>query len=202
MSFTLRCRLGNDPIRNPRNGKPDGLKRFRTAFDAQLRRRSGWEVRKSGVAAVLAIGAAGLLALDASPAKAVLLTTGAAPNTSPFGGSVCADVSGNSLASPTNVQAWDCLGGPNQQFELYGWTVFTEGAHLCLDVFGGGTTPGTRVVSATCNGTGAQQWYYADGFIVNYPSKLCLDATNLANGTQLIINTCNSGSVSQQWQLK
>lgn len=160
-------------------------------------------MRMKFTCAALAMGTACLFALDSSPAKALILTTGQASTGAPYGGYVCADVSGNSLNSPTNVQAWDCNGAPNQQFEWYALTIYTEGAQRCLDVFAGKTSPGSKVDSATCNGTRAQLWYYTGGQIVNDNGNpnLCLDAGNAQNGTQLVINRCN-GSASQQWQLK
>ena len=44
-------------------------------------------------------------------------------------------------------------------------------------------------------------WEYNNGQIINAHSGLCLDATNMANGTQLIMNDCNGGT-SQNWYLK
>jgi Ricin-type beta-trefoil lectin domain len=202
MSITLGCCLGSDSNQKARNREQDAMKQTHAIPGVPSSRCVGWATRRIGMAAALAIGVAGLLALDASPANALLLTTGPASTGIPFGGYVCADVRANSTA-PAVVQAWDCHGAPNQQYEWYGWTIYTEGAHLCLDVLGGGTKPGTPVQSYPCNGTGAQQWYYYNnGLIYNLHSNLCLDAGNLANGTQLIINTCNSSSASQQWQLK
>jgi Ricin-type beta-trefoil lectin domain len=155
-------------------------------------------------AAAVAMTGAGLLTFDASPTEAAILTVGAGLGP-PYGGGTCADVRGNSLAPGTPVQAFECLAGPNQQFELYGaptlGTIYTEGGQMCLDVVGGGTAPGTPVDSYTCNGTPAQQWYYDDGLIVYGRTDLCLDAGNMANTTQLIVNTCD-GSNSQQWQIK
>jgi hypothetical protein len=103
------------------------------------------------------------------------------------------------------VQAFGCLAGPNQQFEIYsnpnGGPIYTLGGQRCLDVVGSGTAPGTPVDSYTCNGTAAQWWWYYEGEIVYPNGLLCLDAENMDNTTQLIVNTCN-GSNSQQWQFK
>jgi hypothetical protein len=149
--------------------------------------------------AALVVSAGGSL-FECAPAQAAVFSVGNGFG-APFGGSVCADVAGGNLSTPTKVQAWQCLAGPNQQFEFYGSTIFALGGQRCLDVWLGGTTPGTTVDSYSCNGTGAQQWYYYRGQIVNLQSGLCLDATNMLNGTQLIINSCSSSS-SQQWQIK
>jgi len=99
------------------------------------------------------------------------------------------------------VQAYDCQAAPDEQFEWVDYTIFTLGAQRCLDVFADNTSPGAKVDSAICNGTGAQVWYYDNGQIVNAHSGLCLDATNMANETQLVMNNCNGGT-SQNWQLK
>ena len=152
----------------------------------------------AGVA--FAVAGASLLAFDSSPTKAAVVSVGGGFGP-PFGGFTCGDVAGGNIASGTKVQAWDCLAGPNQQFEFYGPTIYTLGGQRCLDVVGAGTAPGTNVWSYTCNGTVAQQWTYDNGQI-RYPhGGLCLDAGNMGNGTQLHVNTCN-GSNSQTWQIK
>jgi Ricin-type beta-trefoil lectin domain len=150
--------------------------------------------------AAFAVAGASLLAFNSSPIKAAVVSVGGGFGP-PFGGFTCADVDGGNITPGTKVQAWDCLAGPNQQFEFYGPTIYTLGGQRCLDVVGAGTAPGTNVWSYTCNGTVAQQWTYDNGQI-RYPhGGLCLDAGNLGNGTQLHVNTCN-GSNSQTWQIK
>ena len=151
-------------------------------------------------AAAVAMTGVGLLALDASPTAAAVLSVGAGYGP-PFGGLTCADVAGGSLTPGIKVQAWDCLAGPNQQFEFYGQTIYTVGGQRCLDVLGAGTAPGTRVDSYVCNGTVAQKFYYYNGEVIYLHGGLCLDAGNMSNGTQLIVNICN-GSNSQSWQIK
>jgi hypothetical protein len=146
----------------------------------------------------------GSMALLGSPAaRAAVLTVSGGPGSEgrTFGGTVCADVDGGSLNSPTKVQAWNCNAAPNQQFEFYNFTIYTVGAQRCLDVLDDNTSPGTTVDSGFCNGTGAQVWYYFNGQIVNDHSGLCLDATTEETGTQLVMNDCN-GESSQQWQIK
>jgi hypothetical protein len=74
----------------------------------------------------------------------------------------------------------------------------------CLDVSEAGTANGTPVISYPCNGGVNQQFIYNNGQIVVYTSinsPKCLDATDMANFTQIIINDCTS-SASQQWQIK
>jgi len=132
-----------------------------------------------------------------------LLTVGASGP--PYGGYVCMDVGGDSLTVGETIQAWDCHGSGNQQYQLIGVpngsTIYALAGQRCVDVQGAGTTPGTKVWSYSCNGTVAQVWNYIDGTLRNPNSGLCLDAGNMANGTQLIINTCN-GAASQNWQIK
>ena len=151
-------------------------------------------------AAAVAMTGAGLLAFDALPTEAAVLSVGGGVG-APFGGSTCADVGSGSITPGAVVQAWDCLAGPNQQFEFYGQTIYALGGQRCLDVLGAGTAPGTGVDSYTCNGTAAQQFYYDNGQIVYPHAGLCLDAGNMNNGTRLIVNYCN-GSDSQFWQIK
>lgn len=95
----------------------------------------------------------------------------------------------------TAVQAYDCLGDLNEQFEFNDFTIYALGLTRCLDV------SGTKVVSNTCTGAATQTWYYYGGEITNADSGLCLDATSLANSTQLVTNPC-SGATSQTWQIK
>jgi hypothetical protein len=60
---------------------------------------------------------------------------------------------------------------------------------------------GWRTVQVRCNGTAAQNFYFYNGQIVYIKAGLCIDAGNMANGTELFINKCN-GSASQYWQIK
>jgi Ricin-type beta-trefoil lectin domain len=156
-------------------------------------------MRKTFLVAAVAMTGACLLAIGASPTKAAILTVGAGLGP-PYGGGTCADVRDANLAPGTPVQAFQCLGGPNQQFEIYGGTIYTLGGQMCLDVRGGGTAPGTPVDSYTCNGTPAQQWDNFYGLLVYVHGNLCLDAGNMENSTQLVVNTCNFNSTSQGWQ--
>ncbi len=76
----------------------------------------------------------------------------------------------------------------------------------CLDVQGGGTANNTPVQLFTCNGTVGQRWFYtASGQILNPPSGKCLDLHSLPNGNnfvEVVIFTCNSSNVSQQWLIQ
>ena len=137
----------------------------------------------------------GALSLLGSPlAHAALLTVGA--SNPPYGGFVCADVRNASSAPGTPVQAYDCLGDLNEQFSFNGQKIYALGNTRCVDVSGG-----FLVVSNTCNSSATQNWYYYNGQIINPFYGECLDATTLANVTQLVINPCNSAR-SQTWQIK
>jgi hypothetical protein len=154
--------------------------------------------RRVGGAAAVAAAAMGLMALHPPPASALMLTNGSGYGP-PYGGAVCADVTANDLTPGTKVQAWQCLGGPNQQFELYGLTTYALGGQRCLTA--AATNPGSAVVSAVCNGSVEQQWFYVGGQIYGFDTAICLDAHNGTNGSPLTIEYCN-GRNSQFWQLK
>jgi len=143
-------------------------------------------------ASVALIGGLLLMALS-TPARAALLTVGISNHE--FGGAVCADIKGGSIATGTAVQAYDCLGDLSEQFEFNGFTIYAMAGQRCLDV------GRTGVVSNACTGAANQSWYYYDGEITNANSGECLDATTLANGVQLVTNPCN-GKTSQNWQIK
>jgi hypothetical protein len=93
--------------------------------------------------------------------------------------------SGGSLALGTPVLAFDCLDGPNQQFEFYGLTVYTMGGQRCLDVDNAGTAPGTKVQSFICNGTVAQQWTYDELYNVEKTRKKVI--WNTTNGNKFYL---------------
>lgn len=151
-------------------------------------------------AAAFAAVVGGSIALFGSvSAHAAVVSVG--PGNGPFGGYGCADVRGANIAAGTPIQVYDCNAAPNQQFEFNGMTIYALGAQRCVDVEFAGTAAGTPVWSFPCNGTVAQRWFYYNGELYNPNSGKCLDATNGANGTQLIINFCNGGA-SQNWQIK
>lgn len=147
--------------------------------------------------------ASGTISFFAPPVQAAVLTIGQAGHQAkgPYGRFVCAEVSAGSLPPGTPIQAWSCHGGPNQQFEFNSLAIYALGGQGCVDVSGGRTTAGTPVQFWPCNGTGAQQWYYRKGKIYNPQSNKCLDALDMANGRQLVINYCD-GAISENWQIK
>jgi hypothetical protein len=155
-------------------------------------------MRQLALASTFAV-ACGFAVWTAPSAHAALLTFG--PQGQPYGGYGCADVAGANLAPFTPLQAFDCHGAGNQQFDFNGVTIHDLALQRCMDARLNGKVPGTLINSYPCNGTQAQAWYYYFGTIRNVYSNLCVDATTGANGKQLILNTCN-GSQNQQWQLK
>jgi len=130
---------------------------------------------------------------------------------------MCADVRNGSLASGTPVQTYDCNAEPNQQFEFSGGRIYTMGGQRCLDVIlklmKGGQINNLQVVSNICDPNSITQsaWSATDGGIVwnwlgdalNNSPTLCLDAGNMANGTQLhLTNTGCEPAPSTLWQIK
>jgi hypothetical protein len=116
----------------------------------------------------------------------------------------CVDVPGFSTGNGTQVQLWDCHGGPNQRWTYTVSKQLTVYGNKCLDALGQGTSLGTAVVIWDCNGQANQQWNVnADGSITGVQSGLCLDADGqaTANGTTLILWYCHGGT-NQQWSLR
>jgi lysophospholipase L1-like esterase len=113
----------------------------------------------------------------------------------------CVDVPSFSTTNGTQVQLWDCHGGPNQQWTYQSDKTLTVYGNKCLDADGWGTEPGTRVTIYDCHGQPNQQWNInANGTITGVHSGLCLDAMygGTANNTKIILWTCNNGP-NQQW---
>lgn len=145
-------------------------------------------------------------------AYAVYLTPGGQGNGSQAGelravaANKCLDVPGQSTQPGTQMQIWDCWGGPNQQWTYTPagqLTVYSGGSLRCLDAEENGTTNGTAVIIWTCHGGANQQWHLnGDGSITSALSGLCLDVfgAGTANGTEVILWTCHGGS-NQQWVL-
>jgi outer membrane protein assembly factor BamB len=118
------------------------------------------------------------------------------------GAGKCLDVPNVTHAEGTQVQIWDCNGGPNQEWASTssGQLTVYSGAD-CLDADANGTTPGTKVQIWPCNGGSNQQWNLnANGTITGAQSGLCLDVTggSTADGALAQLWTCNGGG-NQQW---
>jgi len=122
------------------------------------------------------------------------------------GAGKCLDVNNSSTTQGTQLQIFDCGGGPNQIFTHTSsnqLTVTLSGTTLCLDANNQGTTAGTKVITWACNGQSNQQWNVnSNGTITGAQSGLCLDVTGsgTANGTLVELWTCN-GQSNQQWTL-
>ena len=152
------------------------------------------------VVVLVVVASASIVLLRPLSARAFVLSVG--PTSGYFGGYVCADVVNGNLTINELVQAYDCNGAPNQQYELNGFTIYALGGQRCLDV--PGFNEGSLVVrSNVCNGSTTQRWYM-DGEIVNQGTQKCLDATKMVNGTPLVVSGCvrPHPPVSQQWQMK
>lgn len=160
--------------------------------------RRGRPLRGIAFTAVLAavtLVSAGVVAAPASAAVPSIVGTQSGR---------CLDVIGNSSASGTGVDIWDCSNQLNQ-----GW-VLTSASELrafdgtmCLDAVNNGTTAGTALDIWGCNGQANQKWTLtASGTIVGQQSGLCLDINQAAttNGTQVLLWTCN-GQANQNWSV-
>ena len=115
----------------------------------------------------------------------------------------CVDVNNNTLINGTQMQLWDCSGGPNQTWVYTARKQLVVYGNKCLDANHAGTTNGTAVIIWDCNGQANQQWNVnANGTIVGVQSGLCLDASGqgTANGTKLILWACGSGA-NQRWSV-
>lgn len=110
-------------------------------------------------------------------------------------------------ANETKVQLYDCNGGKNQGFYLYGDGTIRNGfntATLCLEA-DVRTVPdnGTKVQVSACNGTPQQKWHYKGNRQVMNELEGCLDAdpaTIGSNGTKMRLWTCAATvPYNQQW---
>lgn len=161
-------------------------------------------------AAAVAIIGVGLLTFDALPTEAAVFSVGPAENG--LTNNKCMDVSGNSLTPGTPVQVYDCHAGPNQQFQWasppavpgaqipQGLIIYALSGQRCLTV----AADGIRIESqGNCEQTPIprREFNYDNGQIKNVNGS-CLDAGDMANGTQLELASCDNTAPSQQWQIK
>ena len=110
-------------------------------------------------------------------------------------------LTGGSLAFPCTARVDQVYDWESVEIRGVGTT---NVALKCLDVRGAGTADGTPVQLFTCNGTRAQRWFYTvSGQILNPPSGKCLDLKkNFTSFPSVVIQTCNTTSLSQQWQIQ
>jgi hypothetical protein len=122
------------------------------------------------------------------------------------GADKCLDVPNGPTTPGTQVQIWDCWGGPMQVWthtSTNQLTVYTGGTQKCLDTSAQGTTAGTKVIIEPCGGSTSQQWSLnANSTVTSMKSGLCLDVTgaSTADGALAQLWTCNGGS-NQKWTL-
>ncbi|KAJ3203879.1 hypothetical protein HDU83_009964 [Entophlyctis luteolus] len=126
-----------------------------------------------------------------------------------IGGSLCLDVPNSVIDAGTQVQAFECTGGTNQDWTLTANGIQSSLGNVCLDRYGGSTADGTPVVLWPCDSTDpAQKWdlsYYTDD-VLQYPvgaitdpvDRQCLDVTGgLASNGLVEMYTCNGGTGQQ-----
>ncbi|MEU4536491.1 PQQ-dependent sugar dehydrogenase [Streptosporangium sp. NPDC023825] len=157
--------------------------------------------RPRALTAVLAVLAA--VALTATMTVAVAAPASAAPATVVgVASGRCLDVIGNSTASGTGVNIYDCNGQANQSWNLTAaGELRVYGDTMCLDVVGQDTTAPAALQIHTCTGGANQRWRInADGTVTGVQSGLCLDVTGegTANSTPVGLWTC-TGRGNQKW---
>jgi hypothetical protein len=173
-----------------------------TAARALLRSR----VMPAALVLVTAGAAAAALApqpvLASTRAAVTLPVTG--PIVSGYRTTKCIDDAGDSAANDTPIVIWDCNSTPGEDFtaEADG-TIQVKGK--CLDIYRDEKTNKAPVELYACKPAGSdanQIWQLAGTTLVNPVSGKCLDDPrfNTADGTQLIIYTCNGGP-NQDWTL-
>ena len=134
-------------------------------------------------AAAGVIAGVGLLTSDASPINAAIFTVG------PPDDLVCMNVRYNSTAAGTPVIAFDCLAGPEQQFEFAGPDCVTHTSFSACEQYPKNVPPGTTIYTVPSNPPTASASYF---------NCLDVEGAGTANGTPVISNPCN-GSVNQQF---
>lgn len=132
-------------------------------------------------------------------------------------GGKCVAIQNGTVANGTELVLADCASSSDQQWALTyhntaksGLFEITSpalgngaGVAYCMDDNHSGTADGTIVQYWGCDQSNAQYWTHgANGAIVNINANKCLATQNgsSANGTQLVIHTCD-GSASQQWMV-
>jgi len=168
--------------------------------------RPGWlrvtaAVRRCLTAAATVVAVAATLGALAVAVPAMAASSG---EVHAVGATKCLDVPGSSTTQGTQLDIWDCNGGPNQIWTGTSsgqLTVYTGSSQMCMDASANRTSPGTKVDIWPCNGGANQQWNInANGTITGVQSGLCLDVTgaSTADGALAELWTCNSGA-NQNW---
>ncbi len=152
----------------------------------------------TAIAVLFTVAAAGSFGASAAQAATSPSPTGTGAIKSGIAGK-CLDLAGDSLASGTPIQLWDCNGGESQTWTAgAGDTLRIQGK--CLDAMGAATTNLTKIIVWDCNGGVNQIWQVYNGGYRNPVSGRCLDDTGASteNGTGIILWDCN-GKPNQQW---
>jgi hypothetical protein len=112
----------------------------------------------------------------------------------------CVDDAGNSSAHGAKVQLWNCNKESAQRWAFSDGQLTHNG--LCLTATGGNAK---RVVLNACNRATSDLWTHKSNgeyVLKAHSGKLCLDdpRSSTANGTALIVYTCNDNA-NQRWSL-
>ncbi|WP_274703361.1 ricin-type beta-trefoil lectin domain protein [Micromonospora sp. S4605] len=116
----------------------------------------------------------------------------------------CIDLANSETANGTVVQSRTCNNLPNQLWQLQSnGSLKNPASNRCLDIQGAGTVDGTKIMLYDCTGNANQIWEpQANGSLKNPQTGKCLDAgsgQSTRADYQLVIWTCNSGSILQKW---
>ncbi|WP_307706191.1 polymorphic toxin-type HINT domain-containing protein [Streptomyces sp. V1I6] len=122
----------------------------------------------------------------------------------------CLDLSSASTAPGTALQLFSCNGSRAQKLRIEASSVTdsSKGAlkilGKCAEPKGGGTADGTAVVIADCTGADAQHWSaVATGNKLKHVTTgkcLAVPGTTPANGTDLVLSTCDTNGAVQSWK--
>jgi hypothetical protein len=124
----------------------------------------------------------------------------AGPIVSGYRKNKCVDDRGDAVRNGTPVVIWDCNGNPDQNWVVEPTARSAATASAWTSTATGKEQRPGRAVHLHVRRK--QQWKAVTGTLVNPVSRKRLDDPrfNTANGTQLVIYTCNGGR-NQQWTL-
>ena len=171
-------------------------------------------MRRSFMAAAIVIAEVGLSTFGASPTEAAVFAVGP-PSDGFASAGTCMDVFRNNPAARTQVIAFDCHAGPNQQFQFIGSGVSSLTCPTCQNIY---TMAGQRCLQMTPSQTGgppiatsedcqpnlpAQSFRYQGGRIITVgitAGMFCLAMVQI--DSPLVFTPCIAGDPNQQWQIK
>jgi len=122
----------------------------------------------------------------------------------------CLHVSTGTGKTPNNIETWDCLGLPNQQFDLPAngkgpirWAAHPE---KCMGVAEGQVENGDHIVLRDCRqGAADQQFIIFGGNSLHirwqkHPSKCFeINGASILNGYSIVLWDCQKGKSSQEF---